>query len=49
VKRIYLDLALSIDEDVDPEDIVSFLFNYLVNADDLPPVIISIDGVEVRR
>jgi hypothetical protein len=47
-KTIYLVVELSIDEDVDPTDIADDLFNHLVDAEDLPPVIFSVDGVNVR-
>jgi hypothetical protein len=49
VKTIYVVVEMSIDEDVDPADVAETLFNFLVSAEDLPEIIFSIDGSEVKR
>lgn len=49
MKTIYLTLDLSIDEDVDPADVADTLFNFLIDNEDLPEIIFSVDGIEVRR
>jgi hypothetical protein len=49
VKTIYVVVELSIDEDVDPQDVADTLFNFLVATEDLPEVIFSVDGAEIRH
>jgi hypothetical protein len=49
VKTIYIVVELSIDEDVDPADVAEAVFNFLVEAEDLPEIIFSVDGAEIRR
>jgi hypothetical protein len=49
VKTIYVVVEMSIDEDVDPADVADTLFDFLVATEDLPEIIESIDGTEIRR
>ena len=49
MKTIYVVVDMSIDEDVDPADVADTLFNFLVDNEDLPEIILSIDGAEIRH
>ena len=48
MKRIYLTVELSIDEDVDPSDVADDLFGYLTGEKDWPAIIYSVDACNVR-
>jgi hypothetical protein len=49
MKTITVAVEMSVEEKVEPADVAEALFDYLVSAEDLPEIIFSIDGAEVRR
>jgi len=49
MKTVYVVVELSIDVDVAPADVAETLFNFLVDTEDLPEIIFSVDGAEIQH